>query len=57
MFVKICGMNSPEAVEAAVAAGADALGFVFAASPREVTPEQRRRALRQRAARTSRASP
>jgi phosphoribosylanthranilate isomerase len=40
MFVKICGMNSPEAVEAAVAAGADALGFVFADSPRQVTPEQ-----------------
>lgn len=39
MFVKICGLNSPEAVEAAVAAGADALGFVFAESPREVTPE------------------
>jgi phosphoribosylanthranilate isomerase len=38
MFVKICGMNSPEAVEAAVAAGVDALGFVFAESPREVTP-------------------
>jgi phosphoribosylanthranilate isomerase len=33
-------MNSAEAVDAAVAAGADALGFVFAASPREVTPEQ-----------------
>jgi phosphoribosylanthranilate isomerase len=40
MFVKICGMNSPEAVAAAVAAGADALGFVFAESPRQVTPEQ-----------------
>src|SRR5690606_40714890 len=40
MFVKICGINSPEAVAAAVEAGADALGFVFAASPREVTPEQ-----------------
>jgi phosphoribosylanthranilate isomerase len=40
MFVKICGLNSPEAVAAAVAAGADALGFVFAPSPREVTPEQ-----------------
>ena len=39
MFVKICGMNSPEAVEAAVEAGADALGFVFAESPRQVTPE------------------
>jgi phosphoribosylanthranilate isomerase len=40
MLVKICGMNSAVAVDAAVAAGADALGFVFAASPREVTPEQ-----------------
>jgi phosphoribosylanthranilate isomerase len=41
MFVKICGINSPAAVAAAVEAGADALGFVFAAgSPREVTPEQ-----------------
>ena len=40
MFVKICGMNSPEAVEAAVEAGVDALGFVFAESPRQVTPEQ-----------------
>lgn len=40
MFVKICGMNSPEAVAAAVEAGANALGFVFAESPREVTAEQ-----------------
>jgi phosphoribosylanthranilate isomerase len=39
MFVKICGLNSPEAVAAAVAAGANALGFVFAKSPRQVTPE------------------
>jgi phosphoribosylanthranilate isomerase len=40
VFVKICGMNSAEAVAAAVEAGADALGFVFAPSPREVTPER-----------------
>ena len=40
MFVKICGMNSPEAIAAAVEAGVDALGFVFAESPREVTVEQ-----------------
>jgi phosphoribosylanthranilate isomerase len=40
MFVKICGLSSPEAIDAAVAAGADALGFVFAASPRQVTPER-----------------
>jgi phosphoribosylanthranilate isomerase len=39
-FVKICGINSEAAAEAAVEAGADALGFVFAESPREVTPER-----------------
>lgn len=40
MFVKICGMTSPEAVAAAAEAGADAVGFVFADSPREVTPDR-----------------
>jgi phosphoribosylanthranilate isomerase len=40
MFVKICGLNTEESVQAAVAAGADALGFVFADSPRQVTPTQ-----------------
>jgi phosphoribosylanthranilate isomerase len=40
VFVKICGINSAAAAEAAVTAGADALGFVFASSPREVTPER-----------------
>jgi phosphoribosylanthranilate isomerase len=38
MFVKICGLTSPEGVAAAVKAGADAAGFVFSPSPREVTP-------------------
>lgn len=33
-------MNSAAAVRAAVAAGADALGFVFAASPRQVSSEK-----------------
>jgi phosphoribosylanthranilate isomerase len=42
VFVKICGINSAEAASAAVEAGADALGFVFAESPREVTPERAR---------------
>lgn len=40
MFVKICGMTTPDAVAAAVAAGADAVGFVFAPSPREVSAER-----------------
>lgn len=37
--VKICGVNTPASRDAALAAGADWLGFVFfAASPRAVTP-------------------
>ena len=42
VFVKICGINSEAAAAAALEAGADALGFVFADSPREVTPERAR---------------
>lgn len=40
MWIKICGMTTPEAVAAAVAAGVDAIGFVFAKSVRQVTPGQ-----------------
>jgi phosphoribosylanthranilate isomerase len=39
-FVKVCGMTDTRAVEAALTAGADAIGFVFANSTRRVTPEQ-----------------
>ncbi|WP_431895265.1 phosphoribosylanthranilate isomerase [Nonomuraea sp. bgisy101] len=38
MFVKICGLSEPEHVEAAVEAGADAIGFVMTRSPRRVSP-------------------
>lgn len=39
MFVKICGLTDEEGVAAAIAAGADAVGFVFAPSPREIDAE------------------
>jgi phosphoribosylanthranilate isomerase len=42
MFVKICGITDRAAIDAAVAAGADALGFVFAESVREIAPERAR---------------
>ncbi|MEM8546671.1 MAG: phosphoribosylanthranilate isomerase [Pseudomonadota bacterium] len=39
-YIKICGLTRPHAIRAALDAGADAVGFVFAPSPREVSPEQ-----------------
>jgi phosphoribosylanthranilate isomerase len=37
MWIKICGMTTPDAVAAALDAGADAIGFVFAESVRRVS--------------------
>ncbi len=36
-FIKICGMTTPDAVNAALACEVDAIGFVFAKSVRQVT--------------------
>lgn len=45
MFVKVCGLSTPETVRTAVDAGVDAVGFVLTASPRAVSPSQVARLL------------
>lgn len=40
IFVKICGLRDAQCVAAAVDAGADAIGFVFADSVRKVSPAE-----------------
>ncbi len=40
MWIKICGMTTPEAVAAAIEARVDAIGFVFADSPRRLSPQR-----------------
>lgn len=40
MFIKICGLTSLSALTAAIECGVDAVGFVLAKSPRELTPAQ-----------------
>lgn len=42
MFVKVCGLSTPESVRAAVESGADAVGFVLTKSPRQVSPGRAR---------------
>ncbi|HLR61002.1 MAG TPA: phosphoribosylanthranilate isomerase [Lentibacillus sp.] len=40
MYVKICGMTTIESAQEAVRAGVDFIGFVFAPSKRQLTPEK-----------------
>ena len=47
MFIKICGLRTTETVAAALDAGADALGFVFADSARRIEPDQARALCRE----------
>ncbi len=42
VFVKVCGLTTMEAAETCAELGVDAVGFVFADSPRRVTPRQAR---------------
>jgi phosphoribosylanthranilate isomerase len=40
LFIKICGMTTPVAVDAALACEVDAIGFVFAQSVRQISARQ-----------------
>lgn len=46
MFVKICGITNERDALLAVAMGADAVGFVFAPSPRQIAPNVAREITR-----------
>jgi phosphoribosylanthranilate isomerase len=40
LWIKICGLTDEAAVAAALAAGVDAIGFVFSPSPRQIRPAE-----------------
>jgi phosphoribosylanthranilate isomerase len=54
LFVKICGLRARECVDAAINAGANAIGFVFAESPRRVTIDEVRPLLAHAGSRVTR---
>src|SRR5579884_169997 len=47
MWIKICGTTNLEDAIAAVEAGAEALGFIFAPSPRRISPKDAARIIRE----------
>lgn len=47
MWVKICGTTNLEDAIASVEAGADALGFIFAPSPRRISPKDAAKIIRE----------
>ncbi len=47
MWIKICGTTNLEDGRTAVEAGADALGFIFAPSPRRISPRDAARIIEQ----------
>lgn len=42
LYVKVCGLRKPDEVEAAVAGGASAVGFILTTSPRRLSPAEAR---------------
>jgi len=47
MFIKICGLTNLEDAQKAVELGADAIGFIFARSPRRAEPDKVKSIIRE----------